>query len=190
MEWVSVDEAARITGMHKVSVYRMAARLEGTEHTRKEGRRRLLSRQYLEAQRAPLEAHKGPQTPPSPAYPPDYVARLEARIDAQERPPDPGMLTWLQQRIEAAEAERREIREQHTAELARVHAQLQQVHDQLAEALVEAQQLRHLLTGQQRLQLSREGVVRDADIQDLVLEVEPEPRSYSAWLRATRKAEF
>ncbi len=115
---------------------------------------------------------------------------LPLPVTAQERPPDPGMLTWLQQRIEAAEAERREIREQHTAELARVHAQLQQVHDQLAEALVEAQQLRHLLTGQQRLQLSREGVVRDADIQDLVLEVEPEPRSYSAWLRATRKAEF
>lgn len=115
MEWVTVDEAARITGMHKVSVYRMAARLEGTEHTRKEGRRRLLAREYLEAQRAPLEAHKAPQTPPSPPLaPPDYVARLEARIDALE-------------------AERREDKERADAERMRWHATLNGLTDTIRE---------------------------------------------------------
>lgn len=96
------------------------------------------------------------------------------------------MLAWLQQRLEAAEDERREIREHHAAELARVHAQLQQVQDQLTEALGEAQQLRHLLGGQQRVQL-----VQGSKHQEDVVEVEPEPepRAYSAWLKATRKAQ-
>jgi hypothetical protein len=177
MEWVTVDEAARITGMHKVSIYRMAARLEGTKHTRKEGRRRLFDRQYLEAQRGPLQTPTDPQRPPNPAagstYPLDYVVRLEARMDALD-------------------AERREDRERMDAERMRWHNTLNQLSDTIRELEARTSDLVALNA---RFQLQRpkpqEAPVYVEELpQERAPEPEPEPAEGEpradlvAWLRA------
>jgi uncharacterized coiled-coil protein SlyX len=47
MEWITVPEAAKIAKRHPITIRQHIVRIDGSEHTKKEGQRRYISKEYV-----------------------------------------------------------------------------------------------------------------------------------------------